>query len=345
MKKLFSMAIASVMAFTIVSPAFAELQLGETNPSVFVDDRKINFQDQLPVIDVSVNRTLVPLRGVFEAMGAEVIWNGEKRTVTINSKDNLTRLVLEIGNPVMKVYTAVSLVKFDEAEFTLDSAPVIMNNRTLIPLRAISENMAADVEWDGNNHVVTIKSKEYKKFIAKNTEANKGDDENYVYTLKDNLLNLSISADKEEVNAGDEVVIYVNASNTDKVGEQEVKGITATVYYDDEKFTFSKAEFIRNNEVVTNTLGASNPEFLNDSIKTVILAIPSAEDEFVKVTDSPVAKITFTSVNGEEGEFKLSDRKTHVGYDTGIMLGIGTDHKVYDEYTELYIDTTPVTVK
>ena len=103
MKKLFSMMVASVMAFSMASPVLAENQFGDINPKVFVNDREIAFQDQLPVIDTAANRTLVPLRGVFEAMGAEVIWNGEKRTVTINSKDNLTRLVLEIGNPIMKV--------------------------------------------------------------------------------------------------------------------------------------------------------------------------------------------------------------------------------------------------
>ena len=345
MKKLFSMMVASVMAFSMASPVLAENQFGDINPKVFVNDREIAFQDQLPVIDTAANRTLVPLRGVFEAMGAEVIWNGEKRTVTINSKDNLTRLVLEIGNPIMKVYTAVSLIKYDEAEYELESAPVIMNDRTLIPLRAISENMAADVDWNPDNFVATIKSKEYKKFIAKNTEANKGEDENYVYSLKDNLLNLSLSSDKEEVNEGDEVTVYVNMSNTDKVGEQEVKGITAAVYYDDEKFTFNKAELMINGEVVTNTLGVSNPEFLNDSVKSIILIVPSTEAEFIKISDSAVAKLTFTSVNGEEGEFKLSDRKTHLGYDTSVLLGVGTKGTTYDDYTEVYIDTTPVTVK
>jgi len=345
MKKIFSMLVTSVMAFTMVSPVMAENQFGDINPTVYVNDREIAFQDQLPVIDVAVNRTLIPLRGVFEAMGSSVTWNGEKRTVTINSKDNLTRLVLEIDNPVMKVYTAVSLVKYEESEYVLETAPIIVNDRTLIPLRAIGENMAADVQWDAENYVVTIKSKEYNKYIAKNTEANKGDDENYVYSLKDNLLNLSLSADKEEVEANDEVAIYVNMSNTDKVGDLSLSAVTATIYYDDEKFAFEKAEIMVNGEVVTNTLGASNGEFLNDSAKAAIIIMPNADEQSVKITDSAVAKFTFTSLTGEEGEFRLSDRKTHIGYDTGILLGTGTDNKMYEDYTELYIDTTPVTVK
>lgn len=345
MKKIFGMAIASVLAFTMVSPVFAELQIGETNPTVYVDDREIAFQDQLPVIDVSVNRTLVPLRGVFEAMGAEVIWNGEKRTVTINSKDNLTRLVLEIGNTEMKVYTAVTLMKYDESTYELETAPVIVNNRTLIPLRAISENMAADVEWNGENHVVTIHSKEYKKFIAKNTEANKGEDENYVYNLKDNLINLSLSSDKEEVEAGEDVVISIDMSNTAAVSDAVIQGVTATVYYDSSKFSFVKSELVVNGEIVTNTLGASNGEFMSDSVKTAMIVMPSQDAEGEAVTDSAIVKFTFTSINGEEGEFSLSDRKTHIGYDTGLLLKVGEDNKMYEDYQELYIDTTSVTVK
>lgn len=343
MKKMISVLTAQVMALSMVSPVLAELQIGEINPKVYVNDREISFKEQLPVIDVSVNRTLVPLRGVFEAMGSEVIWNGEKRTVTINSKDNLTRLVLEIGNPVMKVYNAVSLMKYDEAEYELETAPIIMNDRTLIPLRAISENMAADVDFE--DYVVTIKSKEYKKYIANNTEAGKADDEDYVYSLKDNLLNVSISADKEEAEAGDEVVVYVNMTNTDKVGEAGLSGVTATVYYDDEKFSFEKAEIMINGEVETNILGASNGEFFNDSVKTVMIVMPSADKEIIPITDSAVAKITFKSINGEEGEFRLSDRKTHIGYDTGLLLETDAGNKMYEDYTELYIDTTPVVVK
>lgn len=348
MKKLLTLAVSAAMFFSAASSAFAELMIGETNPTVYVDDRMISFQDQKPVIDVSVNRTLVPLRGVFEAMGAGVTWNDENRTITINSKDNITRLILEIGNPVMKVYTAVSLMKFEESTYELETAPVIVNNRTLIPLRAISENMAADVDWDGENHIVNIHSKEYKKFIAKKTEENKGDNENYVYNLKDNLLNLSLSCDKESVEAGEEVVINLDMSNTEVLSDLVIKGVTAAVYYDSSKFTFGKAELIINGEVCAESLGASNGEFMNDSVKTVMVIMPTSDEAVDNVSDSTVVRFTFTSINGEEGEFSLSDRKTHLGYDTGILFGMKSDNSkndTYEDYTEVYIDTTPIIVK
>lgn len=348
MKKIFSLIIAAAMSLTMVGSAFAEMQIGKTIPVVYVDDREIAFEDQTPIIDVSVNRTMVPLRGVFEAMGASVRWDGEARTVTIDSKDNITRLVLEIGNPVMKVLTAVTLLKYEEAEFEMDAAPVILNNRTMIPLRAISENMAADVDWDGETHTVTIRSKEYKKFIAKKTEEKKAADEtlgeDYQYSLKDNLLTLSLSADKEEVEAGEEVTIYVNMSNTDVVGEVGLVGGNAGVYYDSNKFAFVDSEMWVNGEKV-NSIGANNGEFMNDSLKTVAIVMPSADAELVKVEDSVVFKITFESINGEEGEFILSERKTHLGFDTGLLLGADGKNEMYSDYQSLYIDTTPVIVK
>ena len=348
MKKIFSLIMAGAMSISIVGTAFAEMQIGKTIPEVYVNDREIAFQDQTPIIDVSVNRTMIPLRGVFEAMGASVRWDGEARTVTIDSYDNLTRLVLEIGNPVMKVYTAVTLLKYDEAEFELDAAPVIINNRTLVPLRAIGENMAADVEWDGETHTVTIHSKEYKKFLAKKTEEAKTADENlgedYTYSLKDNLLNLSLSADKEEVEAEEEVVINVNMSNVGTAGEVGLRGVTATVYYDSEKFEFVSGNMLINGEK-PESLGANNPEFMNDSVKVVEIVMPQKDAELIKAEDSVVYSLTFKSINGEAGEFSLSDRKTHIGYDTSIMLGTAEDNKMYQNYKELYIDTTPVVVK
>lgn len=348
MKKLLSLAVSAIMAFSLISSASAEIQVGQTVPSVFVDDREIGFRDQAPVLDVSVNRTMVPARGVFEAMGADVNWNAENRTVRIDSKDNLTRLVLEIDNPVMKVYKAVSLTKYDESTCELDAAPVILNNRTLIPLRAISENMEADVDWDGENHVVDIHTKEYKKYIAQKTEESKDENTDDAYDIKNDIVNLSLSADKESAEAGEDVVINVNMSNTGYLSDKIVQGVAVGVYYDSSKFTFKKAELLSDGEAVANVLGASNEKFMNDSVKTALIVMPSDEMKGIKVSDTAILRLTFTSVNGEAGEFSLSDRKvTEIGNDTGILFADaeGKNAHTYQEYTELYIDKTPVEVK
>lgn len=344
MKKILSAAVSAVMVFSS-SFVYAQ-QEKESSVRVFVDDREIHFADQAPVIDPTVNRTLVPLRGVFEAMGADVEWNGEERSIRIDSRDNVTRLILRIDDKVMNVWTAISVMDYDKTTFELETAPAIMNNRTLIPLRAISENMSADVDWDGDNKIVNIHTKEYKKYIAKMTEENKGDNENYVYSLKDNLVNASISADKTTVAKGDTVNVTVDLSNTGVLEDSEFNGITAAIYYDSSKFTCTDAEMIVDGEVYEQKLGATNEEFMQDSVKSAMVVMPPADDEEgVKLTDSSYLRYTFTSINGEAGEFILSDRKTERGFDTTLLIANNGKRKLYQTYSELFIDTTPLVIE
>ena len=344
MKKLISLGLSAVLSLSMLSSAFAEVIPGTTIPEVYVNDREIAFKDQTPIIDISVNRTLIPLRGVFEAMGATVFWKAEERQVIVDSEDNLKRVVLNIDNPTMKVMTAVSLTKYETKEVTLDTAPIIMNNRTMIPLRAVIEAMDGKVDWDNDTHTAFIHSKSYNKYIAENTEANKGDNEDYVYDIKDGVLILSIEADKEEVEAGDTVTISVNLSNTDLLEDNiTYQAITNTLYYNMENFEFKSIDMIADGEVATNVICGNNPTFMDDSLKSVFAIMPDYLPE--DVSDGAILKITFESKNGEAGEFRLSDRKTSLGYDNGILFTDGTNTYMVEEYDALYLDTTPITVK
>lgn len=344
MKKLFSFILSASIAASMAIPALADMQISQTVPEVYVNDREITFKGQSPILDTSVNRVMVPLRGVMEAMGAEVIWQEETRSVIINSKDNITRLVLEIGNPEMKVYTAVSLMKYDESTYTLDAAPVIMNNRTLFPLRAISENMAADVQWNNDTHTADIHTKEYLKYINKQTEENKGDNKDYSYVLKDNVINLSLSSDSKDIKQGDQVEIYVNMTNTNNYADYKLNAITSTLFYDKEKFSFDKAEVMLNDKVFTDVLAASNGDYPGNSVKSVAIIMPNTTEER-GVKDSKIMKFTFTSLTGEAGEFSLADRIAIRGYDN--ELNVEKDSKSYSfaDYQNLYLDTTPLIIK
>lgn len=105
-------------------------------PTVKVDGAVVEFTEQDPVI---VNdRTLVPMRAIFEKMGAEVEWIDTTRTV--NAKRGTTTISLTIDSTT--AYKKGQPVK-------LDVAPTIMNGRTMVPLRFISEALGADVEWVG----------------------------------------------------------------------------------------------------------------------------------------------------------------------------------------------------
>ncbi len=120
-----------------------KMQDGSSGISVTLNGRSLVF-DQPPII--VDNRTLVPLRVIFESMGASVDWDQETETVTSRLGD--TSISLKLGSSAM--------YKNGE-EIHLDVPAQIVNQRTLVPVRAISEAFGADVEWDGNTGTVVIK--------------------------------------------------------------------------------------------------------------------------------------------------------------------------------------------
>ena len=102
---------------------------------VSVEGKMIEFEDQEPVIKNS--RTLIPFRGVLENLGAEVNWDQEKKMVTTSLGDK--KIEMTIGQETIKV---------DGKDVKLDVAPMIINNRTMIPLRGVLENLGYKVGFE-----------------------------------------------------------------------------------------------------------------------------------------------------------------------------------------------------
>lgn len=84
------------------------------------------------------NRTMVPLRFIGEALGAELNWNAETKTVIITLNGKEVKMVI------------------DQPTFGMDTPPTIVQGRTLVPVRFISESLGADVVWYPSNKTVSI---------------------------------------------------------------------------------------------------------------------------------------------------------------------------------------------
>jgi hypothetical protein len=110
---------------------------------VVVNGSQILFFDQEPVIQN--NRTLVPVRGVFEEMGFTVIWESETNTATIKDADYEVR-----------VKTDETSFSSNEIVITPDVPQQVINGRLMLPLRAISDSVGATVEWNSDTRVITI---------------------------------------------------------------------------------------------------------------------------------------------------------------------------------------------
>lgn len=109
---------------------------------VYVNGAQLEF-DVPPMIENE--RTLVPMRVIFEALGATVDWEQESATVTA------TR-----GEDTLKITIGSDLLYKNDTATELDVPAKIVDERTLVPVRAISESFDAKVEWDGETRSVYI---------------------------------------------------------------------------------------------------------------------------------------------------------------------------------------------
>lgn len=121
-----------------------ETLVSDTSVSVVIDDTKQSYA-QPPVIQNGT--TLVPLRGIFETLGAKVDWNQATQTVTA-TKD-ATTVKLTIGSKTATV---------NGKSVALAVPAQIMNGSTMVPLRFISESLGAKVDWNPTTYAVTIQS-------------------------------------------------------------------------------------------------------------------------------------------------------------------------------------------
>ena len=97
---------------------------------------------------IASGTTLIPLRGLFEEMGASVSWDGESKKITVTASDGKT-MVFQAEN---------TRVRIGDVRYGVAVAPRIVNGRTYIPLRFVSEHMGYKVSWDGETSTVTIEA-------------------------------------------------------------------------------------------------------------------------------------------------------------------------------------------
>lgn len=114
-------------------------------------------QGQMPPVIIG-DRTLVPVREVFEKLGGNVLWDGEERSVEVT-----------FGAKVIKLWLDSTSAIVDGEQKTLDVPGKLINEKTMVPVRFISENAGLDVGWDGTTSTVTITEKNEHDFVNINS--------------------------------------------------------------------------------------------------------------------------------------------------------------------------------
>ena len=130
------------LAAAILSTAAAIPAMAADDISVILNGQQISFDVPPQIIN---ERTMVPVRAIFEALGAVVEWDGS--TQTVNSSKNSVNISMKIGDTTMYV---------NGKAVALDSPPCVIDERTLVPVRAIAESFGINVDWDGTTSSVYL---------------------------------------------------------------------------------------------------------------------------------------------------------------------------------------------
>jgi hypothetical protein len=130
----------AVLASLALCAVLSAPALAQDTVAIVVNGSQMQFQ-QPPV--ERAGRVFVPLRGVFERLGATVAYDNG----TINATGNGRNISLQIGSTQATVNGQAQI---------LDVAPFIVGSSTLVPLRFIAQALGASVDWNNANSTVTI---------------------------------------------------------------------------------------------------------------------------------------------------------------------------------------------
>lgn len=140
--KIISLITALLLLFSLSIPI---LSYAETsNISVYIDNKRVSFQAN-PYMEN--DRVMVPMRKIFEELGAAVTWDDDAQSVS--AVKGQTTAILAIGLNIMYI---------NGEPTTLDNPPVLIYDTTYVPLRAVSESLGCIVEWENDKNRVNITS-------------------------------------------------------------------------------------------------------------------------------------------------------------------------------------------
>lgn len=337
MKKIVSFLLAVSAACAVTFSALA------ADIAIKVDGRTLTFREE-PVPVVLNDRTYVPVRRVLETMGAKVSWNKENRTVTVTSADNVTVVVLTIDSPEIEVYTFTSVIHADKNIVVSDVSPIILNDRTMLPIRVIAEALGADVEYDEAG-IAEITTRQAKKSLKRELgEEYASNSKPFADAISEQLPKVSLTCENEGIKKGDEVSLYVHVSDLDKLyADASFAGFATTVFYDRENFKYEGYTCLSENGEVSPAISADNEVFYDNAAKIVYIFNPGSSNP--PMEDGTVLKVNFKALSDKGGSFSISDGLSEIGYDNEIVLMEEDKAFSLSKTDEVFIDTTEITVK
>lgn len=184
MKKLTAIIVALVMLLSSL-PAFAADPV-----SIYIDSSLLENSEGVIIDD----HTYLPVRAICDAIGKDVAWIEDTRSVAVGTLPNLTK-----GGDNVNIYVDGALLENSEA--------VIINDHTYLPVRALCEAIGCTVDWDGDTRSVYITSP------AEETDALDGG----YFRLKHEKTGFYLSVENASVENNAKIVVAANSNNSNQV--------------------------------------------------------------------------------------------------------------------------------
>lgn len=153
-----------------------------------VNDTEIEI-DAVPII--INNHVLVPIRAVMEHMETKVEWNNKNQTISVYDSNNIVHMSINS-----------KIAYLNNKEYVLESPPIIIDSRTFIPIRFISESLGFSVNWYESQNKIIITSRNNEN-IDKNTEniSKINSSENIIEKENNNMININIRIGSSDFSA------------------------------------------------------------------------------------------------------------------------------------------------
>ena len=268
-KKLLSL----IMALTFVLLVCSFVVSASSGISVYLDGEKVVFDVEPIVVN---GRTMVPMRTIFEKLGATVNWDEITQTCTAYVEDFYEKFTITLPIEHKEIY--VDVVNNDGENFhvaiPIDVPAQLYNNRTLVPLRAISEVFGCGVQWDGVTQTVNIFSNDMNITLEENSTTQT------MYAPDGRTIEIN----KSEIEAYKSVGWYVEPvrtmyapdGRTIVIAQSETEAYKNVGWYESQKDAIASTFPKHNIKILSaypqmNSVGGAEPEIIwrNDSGKTI----------------------------------------------------------------------------
>lgn len=215
--------VLSFATFTMASDSGKTIVMQINNAEISVNGESKNIDENGTVPEIINGRTFIPVRALIENIGGNANWDNETKIATLTYNDDEIKLTVDSKTAY-----------YNNNNTELDVAPVIVNGRTMLPVRFIAENFGFDVNWNNDSKTITISEKVANETTELTTETSTA------------VVEESTVIETQE--SSKVLVAYFSCTgSTEKVAEKIAKASNGDIYKIEAKVPYTADDLNYNN--------------------------------------------------------------------------------------------------